>query len=59
MNRYDKKVLLVDHMTTWDYSTLLNWAQDTMDMILDALSDKELEHEYQMMLAEDEYETRA
>lgn len=56
MNRQNKKTLLIEHMATWDYSTLLQWSQDTMNIILDACDDKQLEQEYQMMLAEEEDE---
>lgn len=57
MNRHKKKKLLIESMTTWDYSTLLNWAQETMSMVLDACDDEQLEQEYQIMLAEVEDET--
>lgn len=52
MNRYNKKKLILESMATWDHETLLVWAQETMDLILDTYDNETLECEYQIALEE-------
>lgn len=46
MNRNKKIEVLVDSLKDWDYEVLLSWSQDTMSLILQHLTDEELDKEY-------------
>lgn len=49
MNRTKKQELLIRNMKKWNHDELLDWAQETMGLILDELTDEEIDLEYDLV----------
>lgn len=52
MHRNRKIEQLVESVETWDYPVLLAWSKETMRLILNQLTDEDIDIEYEILKEE-------